>query len=365
MTPETSLPAPPAAGAPPFADRLVAMANDAALSLMISIGHRTGLFDALAAAPAATSTALAERAGLDERYVREWLGAMVAGGLVDLDPLTGAASLPAEHAACLARDGDQFLASMFQWFAVLGSVEDGIVERFREGGGLGYDAYPRFHEVMAEESDLTVVRPLFDAILPIVPGLTDRLEAGIDVLDVGCGRGRALLALAERYPRSRFVGYDRSDEATAAANEDARRSGLTNVRFEARDAAAFDDDGAFDLVCTFDAVHDQARPDALLSNIRRALRADGVYLMQDIRASVDPAANRAHPMGAFVYTISCLHCMTVSLADGGAGLGAAWGEERALEMLAEAGFEDVRVRTLEHDLLNNYYVARPGAAARA
>jgi len=205
------------------------------------------------------------------------------------------------------------------------------------------------------------VPALLDAILPLVPGLPQRLAAGIDVLDVGCGSGHALAIMAEAFPNSRFTGYDFSEEAIARARAEAGRRGVANLRFEVRDAAAIDEPEAYDLITTFDAVHDQARPAAVLGAIFRALKRDGVYLMQDIDSSSEVHKNMDHPTGPFLYTISCMHCMTVSLAEGGLGLGAMWGEEKAREMLAEAGFASVRVERLPHDAQNSYFVVRKSA----
>jgi SAM-dependent methyltransferase len=211
---------------------------------------------------------------------------------------------------------------------------------------------------MAEESDQTVVAALDEHIVPLVPGLAERLAAGIDVLDVGCGSGRAVNALAARYPNSRFVGYDFCDEGVAAARAEAERRGLKNARFAVRDVAALDDASAFDLVTAFDAIHDQARPAEVLRNVAKALRSDGVFLMQDIAGTSHVHQDKSHPLGAFLYAISCMHCMSVSLANGGPGLGAMWGKAVALEMLAAAGFRNVRVESLPHDIINLYYVAR-------
>jgi SAM-dependent methyltransferase len=341
-----------------FSGRLLAMANHSTLALMVSIGHRTGLFEAMKAAGPATSSELAREAGLNERYVREWLGAMASGRIVELDPATRKYRLPLPHGAFLGRDAGQGnMAAMFQFIAVLGGVESRIVDCFRTGGGVPYEAFDRFHEVMAEESAQTVVAALEEAILPLVPGLAEQLEAGIDVVDIGCGSGRAMNHLAALYPHSRFAGYDLSQEAVATAREQAARLGLHNVRFERRDVALIGEE-RFDLVFTFDAVHDQAQPATVLANIRRILKPGGVYLMQDIDAASDVADNLDHPLAPFVYTISTMHCMTVSLARGGAGLGAAWGEQLALAMLKDAGFRDVATHRLPHDPMNLYYVCK-------
>lgn len=346
-----------------FAERMLEMLNGGALMVMTSVGHRTGLFDALAELDGATSEELAEAAGLDERYVREWLGAMTTGRIVELDPETRRYALPAEHAAWLTRAASpDNLAVEAQWITSLSTVEDDVVDCFRTGGGVPYERYPRFHEVMAEESAQTVLSVLFSHILPLVPGMTERLEAGVSVLDLGCGRGRALVMLAERFPASAFTGYDLSSEAIAFAEEQAAERGLQNVSFEQRDLSTFDVDaepGSFDCVLTFDAVHDQAKPLALLRGIRRALRDDGTYLMQDIQGSSHHNENLDHPGGPLMYMISTMHCMTVSLAQGGDGLGAMWGEQKARELLAEAGFSSVDVHLLEHDPFNAYFVVRP------
>jgi len=341
-----------------FADRMIDLLNDGALTLMVSIGHRTGLFDAMAELAPATSGEIAAAARLNERYVREWLGAMVSGDIVHYYPEAATYHLPPEHAAALTRNATPNNVAVFaQYISLLGQVEDRVVECFRRGGGVPYSAYPRFHEVMAEDSGQTVVAALIDDILPLVPGLVEALTDGIDVLDVGCGRARALLLLARTFPNSRFTGYDLSSEAIDEARAEARALGLANVRLAVRDVTELGEAAAYDLITAFDAVHDQARPDALLRGIAAALRPGGTFLMQDIQASSHLHNNVDHPIGPFLYTISCMHCMTVSLAAEGVGLGAVWGEEKAVEMVRDAGFRHIAVHRLPHDFQNNYYVA--------
>jgi 2-polyprenyl-3-methyl-5-hydroxy-6-metoxy-1,4-benzoquinol methylase len=343
-----------------FAGRLVQALNDGGLCLMVSIGHRTGLFDSMQGHPASTVAEIAARAGLIERYVREWLGAMVTGGVVEVDEASARFTLPDEHAAFLTRAaGTNNMATYGQYMAVLGGVEDDIVECFTRGGGVPYAKFPRFHALMA--ADQTVTSLLESHVLPLVDGLAARLAGGIDVLDAGCGSGRALLRLAELFPRSRFVGFDLSPEAVTAGTRQAAAQRLSNARFVARDLSDFDttaDPHVFDFVTTFDAVHDQARPLALLRGIRRTLRPAGVYLMQDIRATTDIRGNIGHPFGTFLYAVSTMHCMTVSLAQGGEGLGAMWGERQTREYLAQAGFGSIETHQLPNDPLNNWYVAR-------
>lgn len=342
-----------------FANQLLETLNGGAISLMISIGHRTGLFDMMATLPPATSQDIADVAGLQERYVREWLGAMVTGRIIVYNASNKTYHLPPEHAAFLTREvSPDNIAAFMQYISVLGAVEDQIVDCFYNGGGVPYSEFRRFHQVMAEDSGQTVVGALTEHILPLVPGLVAHLENGIQVMDLGCGSGRALNKMAKLFVNSQFVGYDLSEDAIATANLEAQTLGLENVQFKARDAAALDLVEQFDLITTFDSVHDQARPDVVLKNIYQALRSDGVYLMQDIRASSDVGGNLEHPVGPLLYTISCMHCMTVSLAAGGMGLGAMWGEEKALQMLEEAGFKRVEIKQLEHDFQNNFYIVR-------
>lgn len=345
-----------------FEARLVQALNHGGLLLLTSLGYRTGLLEAMAGQPPITSQALAERTGLQERYVREWLGGMVAAEVVETDSATASYWLPDERAALLTDRGEANLAVYAQFMPLLGSVEDDVLRCFREGGGVPYSRYPRFQEVMASDSGQTVLPALFDGILPLAPGLIERLESGIRVLDCACGRGRALLAMAERFPASHFTGYDLSEEAIGWARAQAERAGLTNLNFEVRDLSDFDTTatpGAFELVTTFDGIHDQGQPRRLLKGIHRSLTSDGIYLVQDIHASSHHHLDREHPLGAMLYALSISHCMTVSLAQGGEGLGTMWGRERALAYLEEAGFRDIQVHQLEHDIQNDYFVCRP------
>jgi 2-polyprenyl-3-methyl-5-hydroxy-6-metoxy-1,4-benzoquinol methylase len=253
------------------------------------------------------------------------------------------------------------MAVFAQYIPVLGQVEDDILACFLRGGGVAYDKFPRFHEVMAEDSGQSVLSSLESHILPLVPELDERMTRGIRVLDVGCGRGRILHKLAELYPRSSFVGYDLSEEAIAYARDKAKRGGLSHLGFEARDLSNFDETAepeAFDFVTTFDAIHDQAKPQAVLGGIFRTLANDGVYLMQDISGTSHLDEDMTHPIAPFLYTISCMHCMTVSLAQGGEGLGAMWGEEKTRDYLRRAGFSRIETHKLSHDVQNNFYVVR-------
>jgi 2-polyprenyl-3-methyl-5-hydroxy-6-metoxy-1,4-benzoquinol methylase len=211
---------------------------------------------------------------------------------------------------------------------------------------------------MAEESSQTVLPALVHSILPLVPGLVEDLKEGIRVLDVGCGSGRALNLMAKNFPNSQFTGYDFSKEAIDYATSESEKLGNKNTSFQIQDVEHFPASEKFDLVTAFDAIHDQAAPAKVLQNIRGAVKEQGIFLMQDIGSSSQLENNKTHPLGPFLYTVSCLHCMTVSLALNGHGLGAMWGKEKATEMLNEAGFSKVDVKQLPHDPINYYYIAK-------
>jgi SAM-dependent methyltransferase len=341
-----------------FAERMLDGLNAASVTLMTSVGYRTGLFDRLAELAPSTSQEIADAAGLNERYVREWLGAMVTGRVLDYDPGKRTYSLPAEHAASLTRAaGPDNIAAIAPYFPLMGSVESQVVECFRYGGGVPYSAYPGLQEQLDNESRPVFDATLIDKTLPVVPGLVERLEAGIDVADVGCGSGHAINLMARAFPRSRFIGFDFSDDGVQRARQEAAAMGLRNARFEAKDVAALDAPRSFDLITAFDTIHDQAQPRKVLREIANALRPGGTFLMVDIAASSNVEDNIDHPLGPTLYTFSTLHCMTVSLALDGEGLGTAWGEQKARELLAEAGFGRVDLRQVEGDIFNNYYVA--------
>lgn len=350
---------PDAAHAEMFASHMITIFNHGLASVAISIGHRTGLFDAMAGLSSATSGEIASAAGANERYVREWLAAMVTAKIVSYEPATSTYRLPHEHASFVTRSGGPDNIAFFtQYVALVGQVESRVVDAVRKGGGVGYEHFPDFQRLQAEETARVYDAKLISEILPVVPGLVERLQSGIDAADIGCGAGHALNLMAEAFPSSRFVGYDISAEGVGLGRLQAEDRGLTNVAFEVRDLAALEIESAFDLITAFDVIHDQVRPREVLRRVAAALRPDGVFLMADIAASSRLEKNLDHPFGPALYSLSLLHCMTVSLAHGGEGLGTMWGEEKAIELLGEAGFGDIEVRKVDGDVLNSYYIAR-------
>ena len=328
---------------PPFAEKLAQIYTGSMLTNMLDIGYRTGLLEAAAKGPA-TSAELAERAGLNERYVREWLGAMATGGIFTYDPPSKTYALPAEHGAALTGEGPTNVAPVARILNHFVEHLPKLTECFRNGGGVPYEDY--WPEFTAYSSDIW--RRIYDTylvgdFLGAAPGLTERLEAGIDVLDIGCGDGHAINVMAKAFPNSSLVGCDISEAALATAREESARMGLANTRFELVDVAVLPAEPKFDLITAFDSIHDQRAPDTVLRNVRAALAPEGLFLMIDFKFSTDVAKNIGNRLAALHYGISVMQCMTVSLAQGGAGLGTVWGIEKACEMLAEAGFGDVQV----------------------
>jgi SAM-dependent methyltransferase len=326
-----------------FARKVFEFYTHGLLTLMVDIGHQTGLFAAAANGPG-TSQEIADRAGLAERYVREWLAAMATGGVVDYDPATGTFTLPPEHALCLTGTSSRNLAPTSQMLRMLALRLPKVVEAFRRGGGVPYaDFRPDFTEFQDASWRLLYDGLLVKSFLPAVRGLPERLQAGIRVADIGCGTGHAINLMAREYPASTFVGYDFSADAIERARREAHEWNLGNAHFEALDVARLPAEPKFHLIASFDSIHDQRDPATTLRRVAEALAPDGVYLMVEPRASSRLEDNIGNPVAPWMYGVSVLHCMTVSLAEGGLGLGTAWGEQRARQMLAEAGFGSVEV----------------------
>jgi Methyltransferase domain len=339
-----------------FTQLMVRHLEGAAVCVMLEMGRRVGLFETMAKMGAATSTEIADKAGLNERYVREWLGAMACGGIVEYAAAERTFRLPREHASGLTGSSTRNLTSMVEMFPLMNRVIPEVAAAFRTGGGVPYSAYqPDFTGLMDRRSRPRFDELLFSAYLAKPEGIIPRLEAGIRVADVGCGTGHCVALMARRFPRSTFVGYDISEDGIAEARAGAR--GLDNASFVVQDIAKLETSSPFDLVTAFDAIHDQADPAGVLRRIRAALARGGTFLMLDVFASSELGDNIGVPMAPYLYTMSTMHCMSVSLAAGGPGLGTAWGHQTATRMLREAGFGDVQLHE-RVDPANSLYVAR-------
>ena len=249
---------------------------------------------------------------------------------------------------------------LFQYVPELAAVQEAIVDCFAHGGGVPYSSYPRFQALRAEETARVFEASLLQTTLRLVDGLTEELEAGISVCDAGCGQGYALLLMARRLPKSRFTGYDLSEEAITAARGAAQQEGLSNLRFEVGDVTTLSPSARFGLVISFDCIHDLPRPTETLRAIASALEKNGRFLMVDIAAHSELAENLEHLLGPALYGISCLHCVSVSLAQGGVGLRNMRGEQKARQMPADAGLASVQVRRVHGDPITSYFIATRG-----
>ena len=347
-----------------FGRRFTDILNHGALNLAMALGYQTGLFDVMhRAGTAMTCEEIADTAELSTRYVREWLGIMCTGRIVELlshDNGEETYLLPREHGAYLARSGSDSLSVYTREIPLLTQIAmDEVAKDFSRGQGLPFEAYPRFQDFMADLSQQKLEQTLVQQFIPCVGegALVSRLETGIRVCDLGCGQGVAVDILARAFPKSEFIGMDTHEAAIQEARE--RSRDLGNARFLVQDAAAVKDDsgfsGRFDYVFAFDAIHDQTRPLAALEGVRHMLAPGGWFSMIDIDAHTRIQGNMDHPMGPFLYTVSLMHCMPVGLHDNGPGLGMMWGRQKALEMLAQAGFTDPVAQDMDHDPFNVHY----------
>jgi 2-polyprenyl-3-methyl-5-hydroxy-6-metoxy-1,4-benzoquinol methylase len=326
--------------------------------LLATIGDRLGLFRTLSEHGTATSAQVATRAEIDERYTREWLNGMASAGYLEYEPATGSFTLPAEHAPALAQEhGPFFFGGVHEMMSSWTGVIDRVLDAFRNGGGVPQSAYDEHMWGGLERFTAGWFENLLLPVwVPAMPRVQTALETGADVADIGCGRGRALIKLAQAFPKSRYVGYDVFEPAVQQAKARAEEAGVGDrVRFECRDASAGLPE-QFDVVTTFDVVHDAVDPAGLLTAIRTGLRPDGTYVCVDINCS-DRVEENAGPIGTLFYTASLLYCMTTSLAHHGEGLGTCGLPESKLRTLcAEAGFGEVRRVPLENPFNNLYEI---------
>jgi len=354
----------------PADQKLTDILNYGALNLALSIGYQTRLFDVMDGLEGpATLETIAEEAQLDARYLTEWLGIMVCGGIVELSQTEDGRELfflpPAYADRLTRRSGSANLGVYTQEIPLLTTCSwDALLKRFHSGDGISYDHYPRFQAFMAQLADAKHQQVLVDQFLPAVDNgaILDQMRNGIQVCDLGCAEGLVILLLAAAFPRSRFTGMDLDGEVIRKARNRARIQKLGNADFFQTDAATLAENdafaGKFDYITAFDAIHDQTRPDLALKGVLAMLRPGGCFSMVDIAASSRLADNQDHPLGAFMYTVSLLHCLPVGRVDQGMGLGMMWGREKAVQMLKEAGFSDVDVLEIPNDPFNDHFFCR-------
>lgn len=353
----------------PFSEKLADILNYSALNLALAIGYRTGLFDVMDTFDSPQPLgAIAQKAGLNPRYVKEWMGVMVSGEIVDFSPAKDSGEdgyyLPKAHADLITRRaGNSNLGVYTQEIPLLTiSAMEAVIHNFTTGAGVTYDHYPDFQAFMSQLADAKHRQVLVDKFLPAVDGgrVIEQMRSGIRVCDLGCGSGVALVLMAKAFPQSRFVGIDISREAIEAARSEALLHRFDNLEFIILDAATLIDnhefERTFDYVTAFDAVHDQTRPLEVLKGVHHILAPGGRFSMVDIAARSNLVDNLDHPMGPFLYTVSLMHCMPVGLVNGGPGLGMMWGREKAVDLLKEAGFKNVQVHQIPEDPFNLHFL---------
>lgn len=332
-----------------FLDRFVGLASGATTMALLAVADRTGLLGWLAGSGSGTVEEIAEGARLQDRYVGEILSGLAAAGVVEWDPDTRVFALPPEHALLVAsEDSPYFMGGWFDIIPTLFAQVDGLAEATRSGGGVGFEDFgPDMVRGIDRGNSPSQRVFLIQRWLAAVPGLIDRLTTGIPVADLGCGAGTAAILMAEAFPASHVTGFDTSSESLRVARE---RSTAPNLEFVAIGVESIPVEPPFDLITSFDVIHDLADPLAGLTRIRDALAPDGVYLMMEPNMS-SRLENNLDDRGALTYGISALHCMTQSLARGGEGVGAAWGREMAEDYAHQAGFSSFQ--TLE-DITNKF-----------
>jgi 2-polyprenyl-3-methyl-5-hydroxy-6-metoxy-1,4-benzoquinol methylase len=342
-----------------FAFKVVGELGAALAGAHVYIGDRLLLFKTLAHDGPFTVEQLAEVTGLHERYLREWASAMAASGFIDYSPDSRAFSLPATKAAVLAHeDSPVFLGGFAQMLPDHYAVIPGIIDAFRNGGGV---PYTQFSQDTFEGTE-RFFRPgyvnfLVQEWLPAT-GYVPRLQSGAKFADVGCGRGQAVCVLAAAYPRSTFVGYDNHAPGIEAARVNAERAGVAaRTSFQVRAATDLPQTADFDLISTLDALHDMVDPHGAARSIRGALKPDGAWFIVEPNVS-DRLEDNLNPVGRVFYAVSMLQCMSVSLAHDGAGYGAAMGPANLRHIVEGAGFRSLERLPIDNPF-NAFYLAHP------
>ena len=356
-----------------FSEKIIQILNHGALNLALGIGYGQGIFDVMDdLGKPVTIAVLAKTSNLDNRYLKEWLGIMVTGNIIEISTNEKGEEiffLPPAHGDVLTtRAGNQNLGVYTQEIPLLTSCAmEPVSKGFSTGKGVAFSHYPSFQAFMSELSNAKHRQVLIQEFLPSVDKgrMVERLKQGIQVCDLGCGQGVALNLMAQAFPDSSFLGVDNHQDAIEEARVSAQKMNLMNARFTVVDAGKIkgnkDFYQKFDYVCAFDAIHDQSHPLQALKGILYMLKPRGFFSMIDIKAATRLTENLDHPMGPFLYTVSLMHCMPVGLNDNGRGLGMMWGREQALALLKQAGFDQVDAVEIPNDPFNLHFICRTPA----
>jgi 2-polyprenyl-3-methyl-5-hydroxy-6-metoxy-1,4-benzoquinol methylase len=342
-----------------FRMKVVRDASAVACSMTVAIGDRLGIYTTLAAAGPVTSTQLAERTGLAERHLREWLAAQVASGYVEYDPAGRTYFLPPAHAAVLADpDAPTYFAGYFRVAQAVAATEDALVEAYRSGGGVGWDAHPpALYAGVASFRRTSYLHQLVRDWLPALDGVVDKLATGARVADIGCGFGYSTIIMAEAYPHSAFVGFDYHQDSIVAARKAAAEAGVVDrVTFTVSGASDFPGTG-YDLITSFDCLHDMGDPGRVANQVRHALADDGTWMIVEPNASGDLTELATQPFGRLFAGTSATVCLPSALAQGGEyALGNHAGEATLRQVATGAGFSQWR-RAVETPLNAIYEVS--------
>jgi 2-polyprenyl-3-methyl-5-hydroxy-6-metoxy-1,4-benzoquinol methylase len=350
-----------------FSEKMIDILNYGAINLAMAIGYRTGLFDVMDEFDSPQTVGdISDKAALNPRYVQEWLGVMTTAEIVELSQAESGENqyhLPQSCGDLITRRaGNSNLGVYTQEIPLLtASAMEAVIDGFVTGEGVSYDHYPKFQAFMSQLANAKHHQVLVNKFLPSVDNgrIIPRLASGIQVCDLGCAEGIAVILMAKAFPQSRFVGIDISSEAIDEARRQAQLQKIKNLDFLVLDAAGLENKkemkGLFDYVTAFDAIHDQTRPLDVLRGVNHILRSEGRFSMVDIAANSNLADNLANPMGSFLYTVSLMHCMPVGLVGGGTGLGMMWGREKAVEMLKDARFQRIQVLEIPDDPFNLHF----------
>jgi len=324
-----------------FMRKMVTDVGTAMSAALVHVGDRVGLFRAMAGAGELDAATLSERTGITERYVQEWLSAMTCAGYVEHDPASGHFRLPDEHAVFLTDPkAETFLGGLYSGLPGLMAMAPRLVEAFQRGEGVAFTEFGASMPVALEQMNRTVYESrLVRTWLPEMPHVVSRLQAGGRALDVGCGTGVVAITMARGFPQARIDGLDLDAHSIQLARLQADEAGVADrVSFTQAPVESISTDLAYDLITTFDVIHDLPDPVGALVRIRKALADGGTYLMVEPKVEDSLQANQGTPFAHMLYAISCMHCVPQSLAQGGPGLGACWGPTRARHMAAQAGF---------------------------
>jgi len=327
-----------------FAGQVVTDIAAAFSGVMTNIGHKLGLYKALAGSGWMTSNQLAEKTGTEERYVREWLNNQAAGGYVEYDPQTQCYSLPDEHVPVLADDDSpMFLVPALEVASSLWMDEGRVTDVFRTGEGIAWSDH--HHRLFCGSESL--FRPGYKAHLATgwiaaLDGVSEKLAAGAKVADVGCGHGASTIVMAQAFPNATIVGFDYHEKSIETARRraaDAKMGG--RARFEVASAKGYDEQG-FDLICFMDCLHDMGDPVGAAQHARQALKDDGTLLLVEPAAG-DGVEDNINPVSRLYYAASTAVCTPCSKSqEVGLALGAQAGEARLSDVLRDAGFSIVR-----------------------